>query len=273
MNTRKAALAAVILSSLLLGQPLSGGTAKSTLPLKSKTAKKTALKPHPQANQSSVDATGKHTGQDYTIREWDGSFYVEASLLSWEGNDRTVSLALAIANTTNQTPSEPTEQSFAPGTMVVILPNGHSYRPFNQGDVLQNALAAENGGLALTPSRFDPPLATIDGGDCSLSSDIATCRTNADQSLQAGYVVGFALGGEIENAFARRDARKYIKQVKEAYLVSRPIPPGAHAVGYVDFYIEDIHSGPFTVRIPAGSKTYDFVFGPEEIAFELPKKD
>ena len=244
MNNGIAAVAALILSSLLVGQPPSGEKVKSNLPLRPKAVTKTALKPHPQPNQSSMDATGKHGDQDHTICEWDGSLYMEASLLSWEGNERTVSLALAIANTADQNPSLsrnlPT-QVFAPSTMVVILTNGHSYRPFKQLDVLQQAYAlAENGRLANTSSEPDSALSTTNDLDCSLTGDITTCRTTAEHSDQAGYIVGFALDGDIKNGFERHDAEKYIKQVKEAYLIPQQIPVGAHVVGYVDFYVEDV---------------------------------
>jgi hypothetical protein len=74
----------------------------------------------------------------------------------------------------------------------------------------------------------------------------------------------------IRNAIAREHADKYIKQVKEKYLVSQQIQPGDMLVGYVDIYIEDVHSGPFTLRVPVGDKTYNFVFGPEAIALEFP---
>jgi hypothetical protein len=102
--------------------------------------------------------------------------------------------------------------------------------------------------------------------------DTASCQTTADQSVQAGYAAGFALGATIRSAFARHKAEKYIKQIKEGYLVSQQIPLGATVVGYVDLYVEDVHAGPFTIRVPAGDKTYDFVFGPETIVFEVPKE-
>ena len=42
---------------------------------------------------------------------------------------------------------------------------------------------------------------------------------------------------------------------------------------YVDLYIEDVHAGPFTVRVPVGDKTYNFLFGPEVTTFEIPKEN
>ena len=44
-------------------------------------------------------------------------------------------------------------------------------------------------------------------------------------------------------------------------------------LGYVDLYVEDVHAGPFTVRVPAGDKVYDFVFGPEVTTIEIPKEN
>ena len=106
--------------------------------------------------------------------------------------------------------------------------------------------------------------------DCSLSGSTASCRTTADQSAQAGYAIGFALGAAVKNAVARHKVEKYIKQVKEKYLVSRQIQYGDTLAGYVDIYLEDIHSGPFILRVPIGDKTYNFVFGPESVAMEFP---
>ncbi|HEY2118361.1 MAG TPA: hypothetical protein VGH37_04180 [Candidatus Acidoferrum sp.] len=170
-------------------------------------------------------------------------------------------------------PPKPPQQLFVPSTIVVILPNGHSYRPFNQADVLQQAYAMENARTASAYSGYNPPPVTTYNTNCSLNGDTASCRTTADQSAQVGNAVGYALGATIKSAIARHKAEKYIKQVKEGYLVSQQIPLGATVIGHVDLYVEDVHSGPFTVRIPAGDKTYDFVFGPEVIPLEVPKEN
>lgn len=55
--------------------------------------------------------------------------------------------------------------------------------------------------------------------------------------------------------------------------MSQQIPIGATVVGSVDLYVEDVHAGPFTIRVPAGGKTYDFVFGPEVTTLEIPKEN
>src|SRR2546430_125328 len=217
-----------LLSLILIYHPLPVGVLKFSLPLempaKTKPDKKIVLQPHPQANQDSMDAAGKHADRDIVIREWDGSLYVEASLIYWEGDDRTVSLVLGIENLANEgppAPPKPPQQLFVPSTIVVILPNGHSYRPFNKADVLQQAYAMENGNAANTYSAYNPPPVTAYNTNCSLSGDAASCQTTADQSVQAGYAVGFALGAAIKNALAKHKAEKYIKQIKERYLVSQ----------------------------------------------------
>jgi len=140
--------------------------------------------------------------------------------------------------------------------------------------VLQQAYALENSSVASTYSGYNPPPVTTYNTDCSLNGNIASCRTTADQSAQAGYAVGYALGASIRSALVRHKAEKYIKQIKEGYLVSQQVPLGATVIGQVDLYVEDVHSGPFTVRVPAGGdKTYNFVFGPEVITFQVPREN
>jgi hypothetical protein len=72
-------------------------------PPKNKTEKKIAIQPHPQSNQNSVDLTGKQDDKtDVVVREWDGALNIEASLIYWAGDERTVSLALAVTYPANQ---------------------------------------------------------------------------------------------------------------------------------------------------------------------------
>jgi hypothetical protein len=122
-------------------------------------------------------------------------------------------------------------------------------------------------------SGYNSPPVTTYNTDCSLNGDTASCRTTADQSAQVGYAVGYALGATIRNALARHKAEKYIKQVREGYLVSQQIAPGATVIGNVDLYVEDVHAGPFVARVPAGDKVYDFVFGPEVTTVEIPREN
>ena len=86
---------------------------------------------------------------------------------------------------------------------------------------------------------------------------------------EGGIRTRIALRRHGSYAITRTHANEYIKQVKEKYLVSQ-IQPGASLVGYVDLNLEDVHSGPFTLRVPVGDKTYNFVFGPESLALEFP---
>jgi len=68
----------------------------AALQAKGKVDKKIVFLPHAQANQDTVDASGKNNEKGFVVREWDGPLYVEASLIYWEGNDRTVTLVLGI---------------------------------------------------------------------------------------------------------------------------------------------------------------------------------
>jgi hypothetical protein len=138
--------------------------------------------------------------------------------MHWEGENRTASVLLSIQNQSDQ-------KLFIPSTIVVILPNGHSYRPFNPADVLQAAEAMKNRSSADAYSGYNPPPATTYNTNYSLSGNTASCRTTADQSQQVGYAAGFALGAAIRNAITRTLANEYIKQVKEKYLVSRQSNP------------------------------------------------
>ena len=65
---------ALLCASFLSGTP----AAKSSCVAghKAKPVKKTVLQPHPQSNQDSIDATGKHGDQDILIRAWDGLLFV-----------------------------------------------------------------------------------------------------------------------------------------------------------------------------------------------------
>ena len=92
---------AVICQPLFAGSPAVRLGAVAILP-KGKTDKKIVFQPHAQPNQDIVDATGKHSDKDFVIREWDGSLYVEASLIYWDGDDRVASLVLAIQNTASE---------------------------------------------------------------------------------------------------------------------------------------------------------------------------
>lgn len=243
-----------------------------------KNSKKTLLRVHVQENQESLNEKNQPSEESFQVGQFNGSLQVWVAMVVWD--DRTVSATLDITN--------PGKESIllVPSQLVVFLPNGHSYRPFNRADVLEQAYALKNQKRAQTYSGYNPPPVTSFTSDCSLNGSTASCRTTADQSTQAGYAVGFALGAAIKTAIADRTFNKYIKQVQDEYLVSQQIAPGARVAGYVDFYVEDTHGGPFTLRVPAGGTfsgtpapgkmaeqrtTYDFVFGPELITVDLAK--
>lgn len=245
----------------LIGLLFPCGTVSAASP-KGRVTGKVILQPHAQANQDTpTDTTGKTKGF-FTVRQWDGDLSVEAVLMYLEGDPHTVSLILTITNQAHEIPPPPSEL-FIPSTILAFLPNGHTYRPYNQVDVLQAAYAAENARTANAYSGYNPPPVTSYDMNCSLNASAASCKTTADQSAQVGYAVGYALGTAVRTALEKQKAEKYIQQVQKTYLISQEIPLGTTVIGYVDFYVEDVHSGPFTFRIPAGNKAYDFVFGPE----------
>jgi hypothetical protein len=115
----------------------------------------------------------------------------------WEGENKTASVLLVLQNQSEKGNAS-AQQLFVPSTIVVLLPNGHSYRPYNQADILEAAEAIRNRGSANTYSGYKPPPITTYNTDCSLNGSTATCRTTADQSEQIGYAVGFALGSNQE---------------------------------------------------------------------------
>lgn len=154
---------AIILSQLLIYGFLLAQEAHSKSLPKEKTVKRTALQSHAQANQDSMDATGKHGDKDIVVRAWDGPLYMEASLIYWEGDDRTASLILAIENTANQgapMQPKPPQQLFVPSMMVVILPNGHSYQLHARPNRHNGLLGRDNRPTRVLTSR-DPKLAEL----------------------------------------------------------------------------------------------------------------
>ena len=226
---------------------------------------------HAQGHQQSLSRSDKHGEGTLHISEAGIAFAISAGMLAGDGD--TVSLVLEVINATNQA------RVFAPGEIVVILPNGHSYRPFSQVDVLAQTYEVK-ANRKQKKGRAEPPALppASEGASCSADGDNATCATTSDLSTEAWSARHLALVSMITGALHDRKSKKYIQQVKRSYLVSREIPPGETVTGYVDLYLEDIHNGPFTVRVPAGGSawvapapgrlaiqktTYDFRFGPE----------
>jgi hypothetical protein len=244
--------------------------------------KKLLLKPHAHESQQSLDMTGQHSDKDVILWQWEEptihqTLAVSASLIVWDSPGNGASLVLEITNPPTKAGAPHEEVTFVPSQIVVLLPNGNSYRPYHYHDVLEEAIATKENRVAQAYSGYNPPPVSNSNTTCSLNSNTANCRTTPDQSTQAGYNFGFALGAAIRGAISGHRAEKYIQQVKEKYLKSQVISPGTTIQGYVDLYVEDVNEGPFTVMIPAGEKTYTFVFGPELVtvdkaAFEKVKK-
>lgn len=203
MGKRIAALAVVTLAVTTLTQ--------------AKPKKQVMLQAHAQTNQESIDLTGQHGKQDFLVRESDSSLEIWGGMVT--NDEHTVHLTLEITNYGNVT------KLFVPSQIVVVLPNGHSYRPYNRADILDQAYAAKNNAKAQAYSGYNPPPVTQYTTDCSLTGNTAFCRTTPDVSAQAGYAVGFALGALIRTAIAEHSFNKYIKQVQEEYFVSQEISP------------------------------------------------
>lgn len=239
-----------------------------------RTKNQTVLVPHAQAKQESLDASDKDRESEFFVREAGNAFAISAGMIAWSGD--TASLALKITNATGKA------RVFSPDEIVVILPNGHSYRPFSRVDVLAQAyeVKADPKGRR-APAAHTALSQTSYGTSCSVDGDSAACPTTPDLSTEGWSARRLALGSMIRSVLQNRKSKKYIQQVKKTYLVSQQIAPGDTVTGYVDLYLEDIHDGPFTVRVPAGNTTwfapapgqlaipkttYDFRFGPELVA-------
>lgn len=239
-----------------------------------RTKNQTVLVAHAQAKQESLHASDKDRESEFSVREAGNAFAISAGMIAWNGD--TVGLALKVTNATGKA------RVFAPGEIVVILPNGHSYRPFSQVDVLAQAYEVKANPKGRRERAAPTALSQTNyGTSCSVDGDSAACPTTPDLSTEAWSARRLALASMIRSILQNRKSKKYIQQVKRSYLVSQEILPGETVTGYVDLYLEDIHNGPFTVRIPAGDttwfapapgqlaipkSTYDFRFGPELVS-------
>ena len=251
------------------------------IPAQAKTKQQIMLQVHAKRNQQGADMTQQHGAQDFLVQEWDGSLAMWVAVLTWD--DHTITLSLNILNTAKE------PKLFVPSEITVILPNGHSYRAYSRDDVLQAAQSTKKGAAAGAYSGYSPPPVTTYDTNCSINGNTLQCRTTPDTSAQAGYAIGFALGVAIKSALVTHTFDKYIKQIKDEYLVSQQVPPGGTILGYVDLYLEDIHDGPFIITVPTGDENqltggqvsttqqlpvpyYQFDFGPELIAVDFPKE-
>ncbi|MGA1998478.1 MAG: hypothetical protein ABSG52_00675 [Terriglobales bacterium] len=250
-----------------------------------KTKNRIEIVAHAQGRQESLSSSDrKKDGEsEFQVSEAGIAFAISAGMIAED--DSTVRLALKVINATTKA------HVFSPSEIVVILPNGHSYRPFSQVDVLAQAYEVKaKPKRRREPAAHTAPSEISAGAGCSVIGDSASCQTTPDSSTEAWSARRLALGSMIRSAVQRSKFKKYIEQVKKTYLVSQEIGPGDTVTGYVDLYLEDIHNGPFTVRVPAGGTTwfaptpgqlavqkttYDFRFGPELIGDprQSPRKD
>ena len=178
-----------------------------------KTRDKTVLLPQVQANQTSVDPPERHGEIPLLIREAGNAFVISAGMIA--GDADTVRLALEITNGSGQ------PRPFGPDEIVVLLPNGHSYRPFSQVDVLAQAYEAKaNPKQRNEAAAHTAPSEISAGAGCSVIGDNASCRTTPDSSTEAWSAKRLALGSMIRSAVERSKFKSYIEQVKKNYLVS-----------------------------------------------------
>jgi hypothetical protein len=233
------------------------------------------LLPHATGNHAGVQPSERDRERGFT-RQVGRPFDISAGMVGRD--DHTAGLLLKITNTSSK------PLVFAPAEIVVILPNGHSYRPFTQTDVMQEAYEAEADpkGRKPYPERPNGPEATH-SNSCSANGDSADCLTTADLSTEQWHGRRVALRAMTRAVLRDRKLKNYIRAVREEYLESRELNPGEAISGYVDVFVEHIRSGPFTVRVPAGDikwvapapgklavpvRTYDLTFGPEVMDLE-----
>jgi hypothetical protein len=233
---------------------------------------------HAQGRQDRLSAPERKKNGESELQVLEAGIAFAIAVGMVAEDDTTVRLVLQVNNATTKA------HVFSPSEIVVILPNGHSYRPFSQVDVLAQAYEVKaNSRRGREPAAHTAPSEISDGAGCTLISDHEKCSTTADSSADAWSARRLALGSMIGGAVQSIKFKKYIEQVKKTYLVSQEIGPGHTVTGYVDLYLEDVRNGPFTVRVPAGGTkwvapapgqlavpkaTYDFVFGPELIGAE-----
>lgn len=94
---------------------------------------------------------------------------------------------------------------FVPSQIVVILPNGNSYRPYNYVDVLAQANAMKEDRKADAYSGYNPPPVTNYKTNCSLSSNTANCQTREQcGGVNEGYMFGYSAEKPIDlRSFSR----------------------------------------------------------------------
>jgi len=230
----------------------------------------------PGNNQPSLPPSSKDRENGYMIRRAGRSFDISAGMVPRDG--QTAGVLLKITNTS------PKPLVFNPAEIIVVLPNGHSYRPFTQTDTMQEAYDVEADPKARKP--YNDKVAVSEASltsSCTLDSDNVTCPTTADVSTERWRARRTALHEMTRYVLARNKAKNYVKTIREQYLSGAQLKSGETISGYVDVFVEDVRGGPFIVRVPAGDtkwiapapgklaapiSTYDISFGPEISSFQ-----
>jgi hypothetical protein len=230
----------------------------------------------PSSNQPSLPPLSRDRANGFLIRRAGRPFDVSAGMVPRNGE--TAELLLKITN------ESPKPLVFNPAEIIVVLPNGHSYRPFTQTDAMQEAYDVDADPKARKP--FTDKVAVSEASltaSCTLDSDNVTCPTTADVSTERWRARRSALRGMTKTALEHNKAKNYVRAIREQYLAGAQLAPGETISGYVDLFVEDVHGGPFIVRVPAGDtkwiapgpgklavpvSTYDISFGPEIKPFQ-----
>ncbi len=235
---------------------------------------KIVLVPDVQGRQASLRPTDKHQENTILVREAGNDFAISVGMIA-PGTD-TVRLLLNVTNASSKL------HVFSPNEIVVILPNGHSYRPFSRVDVLALAhqIKSDPKGKKGSAIGTAPKEETASVPTCSMDREISGCSTTSETSMQAWYARRTALVAAIRNSLHHQKFKKYILDLEQNYLPPQQLAPGDALIGYVDVYVENAKMGPLTVRVPAGNTTwsapapgqlavpkttYDFRFHPQVV--------
>jgi len=238
-------------AAVLLTLPLEAGT---------KSNRYTCLSPQLAAEQFYTDLNGNRVDTGPGILQAEGQSEVVAIMAAQ--SNRVVRVVVSVFNKSSKT------LLFTPSTAFITLPNGHSYAPYTQADAV-DALVRAEGGSGSSNAGYAPPSGTVKT-DCTTQGSTTTCSSRVDDSKRAAYDAGYGLGTAISNAIATHHLHKLVEAFREYYLTSKEVSPSAELAGGLDFYVEDVNGGPFTMTLPIGSDTYTFVFGPGATKEGLP---
>ncbi len=230
----------------------------------------------PSSNQPNLPPLTKDRENGFLIRRAGRPFDVSAGMVPRDG--QTVGILLKITNSSSKA------LVFNTAEIIVVLPNGHSYRPFTQTDAMQEAYDVDADPKARKP--YTDKVAVSEASltsSCTLESDNVTCPTTADVSTERWRARRTALREMTRSVLEHNKAKNYVRSIREQYLVGGQLSPGETISGYVDVFVENVRGGPFVVRVPAGDtkwmapapgklavpvSTYDISFGPEIKPFQ-----